>query len=727
LLKRALLLFALTLPLLAIAIAPRALAQGGPILIAETRLPQSSDIKYPHVDTLGATVYVSGNAERSYARLWAKQDSAGSFGVPRLMGPAESNPDHTSAAVFTAPDGTIHYVWTDHAVRRVLLRSKKPTEADFGPTRLVTGASPFPVEAEVAANEDGVFVFWREPDQPARYRRSADGITFTPTGTLSDVQVEKFYDVAAAAGRRLALAYTRGRGDYLQTYVAVWNGSAFVNERIPTVEDRNFAEPSVAFLPDGGMVAALRSTESVDGFGAGVYVSDRSPAGAWSQVARLVRGETLSVSLDTDQLGNVHLFWISRASGGNDLWYTARRAGEGYGGSPLIVDTGALPIFDVRAAANLSDRSYGHAVTERFQGAELFGQYFVFGLPVNLVGAASIAIEDGQLFTNKPAVNVSFTGVQGGPTQVRWRWGAPPTDAASDSGGFQPFSAATPLAVPLPALPDPAACTTLTLYTQLRAGTLTQASANSDAITVDRAVQTAFSASSPDQRFSPSYTRIPTATITLNNALECVGLTTATVDGPIVNTPPPLVLDVLGKPTLQLDVGLTGDAGPKTLTFIARDLLGNTTTVSRTVIYDPVPPLLSEAGAAVEPVPEPDGTVIVDIALSEVLASDNFALYGIAVTPNVTPTGGSTPVAGRAIIVPFSEMNVNTLDPNTGRRTLRVSVNLADGLPASALVPGRYDLVITMLDAAGNQSLANAVRSVTLGTITYPSHLPIVR
>lgn len=724
-LKRALLLIAFVLPLFVLA--PPAQAQGGPILIAETRLPQSTDIKFPHIDTLDSTVYISGNAERAFARLWTKQDTAGSIGNPRLIGPAEGNPDYTSTAVFTAADGTVYYAWTDHGIRRVLLRAKRPGEADFGPTRLVTGASPFPVEVEVAANDDGVFVIWREPNAPARYRRSTDGVNFGATGSFSDVPVERYFDVAVGAGNRLAVGYTRGREDYLQGYVAIWNGSGFVNERIPTVPDRQFAEPSLAFLPDGTLTAALRSTESVDGFGAGVYVSDRTPDGTWSQAARLVRGETLSVSLDTDPLGNIHLFWISRASGGNDLWYTARRAGQNYGGSPLVVDTGPLPIFNLRAAANLRDRSYGHAVSERFQGEELFGQYFVFALPVNIVGATSIAIEAGQEFTNKPAVSVTFAGVQGDPTQVRWRWGAPPTDQASDSGGFQPFTSATPLAVPLPALPNPTACTTLTLYTQLRAGDMIQTGVNSDTITVDRAVQTIFSVASPDLRFSPTYTRVPTATISLNNALECVGLAAATVSGPIAGTPPPLVLDVLGKSSLERDVGLTGGAGPKTLTFSATDLLGSTTSVSRTVIYDPVPPLLSDAGTEVAPIPHADGTVIVDLALNNLLASDNFELYGIMVRPNVTPEAGGAPVAGEPIIVPFTEMNVNTLNPTTGRRTLRASVNLADGLPAEALVPGRYDLVITMLDAAGNESLANTVRSVTIEEVTYPLHLPIAR
>ena len=720
--KRALLLMALALPLLAGALMPRAYAQGPAILIAETRLPQSASVKFPHVDTLDATVYVSGNADESVARLWAKADTAGSFGAPRLMGSAEGVPDYTSAAVFTAPDGTIHYAWINANARRILLRTKRLSDADFGPERIVVGSSPFPVEVEVAANEDGVFVFWREPDQPLKYRRSTDGINWgVPVQLLLTERVERYIDVAAAAGRRLAVGYTKGRENKLQSYAALWNGSAFVSERIPTVPDNDFAEPSLAFAPDGTLVAALRSTQSTDGFGAGVYISDRAPTGGWSAVGRLVKGETISVSLDVDALGNTHLFWISKASGGNDLWYTARRAGQGYGGGPLVVDTGALPIFNLRAAANLRDRSYGHAVSERFEGEDLFGQYFVFGLPVNNVSAASIAIEGGQQFTNKPAVSVAFNTLAGSPTEVRWRWGAVPTDAVNDSGGFKPL--ANPLTVAVPPLADPSACTSLTLYTQLKAGTVVQAGANSDEIIFDRAVQTQFIVASPNSGFDPNYTRVPTATLSLFNNLECSGLSAAVVSGPI--TGGSLVLDVVGKPALQASVGLTGDAGPKAITFTATDLLGNTTTVSRTVIYDPVPPVFTDAGPVVPLVPDPDGSTLLTITLSDVVASDNNKLYGLSVTPNVTPAGGA-PIAGTPIIVPFSDVAVST-DPATGKLAIRATVDITNGLPASARVPGSYDLVIRLLDAAGNASLANTVRSVTLTEISYPLNLPLTR
>lgn len=722
-LKRALLLTLLALPLLAAALAPRVFAQGSAALIADVRVPNSNDLKFPHVDTLDRTVFVSHNADESFARLVSKPDSAVAFGASRVMGTASGDPPYTSAAVFTAPDGTLHYAWLNFAARRILYRSKAPTAADFGPERVVTGTSPFPVEVEVAANEDGVFVFWREPNQPLKFRRSLDGSDWNvATQTLGAVTIQPNLEVSAAAGRRLAVGFTRGFEDKLQGFVAIWNGSAFTLERIPTVTDRDFAEPSIAWLPDGTLATAIRSTEKTESCCDGVYVSDRAPNGTWSQVARLIRGATVYVALDADPLGNVHLAWINDPSG-KDLWYTSRRAGAAYGGSPLTVDTGGLPIFNVRAAANLGDRSYGHFVAERFGGDVPFGQYYAFALPVNLVGARGIAIEGGAAVTNKPAVSVSFDAVTGNPTEVRWRWGAPPTDAVSDSGGYRPFT--NPLTVATPALANPAACTPLTLYTQLRVGSTPQLEPNSDTIVIDRAVQAGFIASSPTRAFNPAYTRVPTATLTVQSSGECSGLAAATASGPIAGGA--VVLDVVGKPTVQTSVGLTGAPGPKPISFTATDLLGNTASFSSTVIYDPTPPVFADGGEATPVTPDPDASTIVDIALQNALATDDTALFGITVTPVVTPAGGGTPVQGAPIVVPFTEMNQFAINPANGRISLKVSVDLTDAFAPGALLSGRYDLVITFTDAAGNQSLANTVRSVEITRATVSTNLPLIR
>lgn len=722
-LKRALLLTLLALPLLAAALAPNVFAQGAAVLIADVRIPESNDLKYPHVDTLDRTVFVSHNADRSFARLVAKPDAANSFGGSRVMGAAEGDPRYSSAAIFTGPDGTLHYVWINFNSKRILYRSKAPAAADFGPERIVNASSPFPVEVEVAANEDGVFVFWREPDQPLRFRRSPDGVNWdVPTQAIGSEPIKPSVEVAAAAGRRLAVAYTRGLDDKLQGFVGLWNGSAFVAERIPTVADRDFADPSIAYLPDGALATALRSTEAEDGRGAGVYVADRAPNGAWSQVARLIRGETVFVALDADPLGNVHLGWINVPSE-NDLFYTTRLAGQAYGGTPLTVNTGALPIFNVRAAANLGDRSYGHFVAERFPGDVPFGQYYAFGLPVNLVNAQGIAIEGGAPVTNKPAVSVSFAGVAGNPAEVRWRWGAPPTDAANDSGGYRPF--VNPLTVATPALANPATCTQVTLFTQLRVGSTPQLVPNSDTIIIDRAVQAGFTANSPYPGFNSAYTRVPTTTITVQSSGECAGLAAATASGPIAGGA--VVLDVVGKPTVQTEVGLTGGPGPKAISFSATDLLGNSASFSDTIIYDPTPPTFTDAGTPLPVTPDPDASTIVDIALADALAADDNTLFGITVTPVVTPAGGGTPVQGAPIVVPFTEMNQFTRDPGTGRISLKVSVDLTDAFAPGALLSGRYDLVITFTDAAGNQSLGNTVRSVEITRATVSTNLPLTR
>jgi hypothetical protein len=721
------LLALLILALLGAGLAPRARAQSGPVLVTETRLAGSNDVKFPHVDTQDRTVYVSGNAERAFARLWTKADTAATFGGPATLGAAEGQPDQSSTAVFTAPDGTVHFAWSNAETRRVLLRSKAPGQADFGPERLVVGSSPLPVEVEVAANEDGVFVFWREPDQPIKYRRSLDGVSWTnqPIQSLGSAIAEPRIEVSAAANRRLAVSSTRGLDDRLQGFVGIWNGSGFALERIPTVTDRDFADPTVTYLPDGSLAAALRSTADVDGFGAGVYVTDRAPNGTWSGVGRLSRGSTIYAGIDADDQGNLHLFWINQASGGNDLWYTARRAGTAYGGSPLIVDTGDLPIFNIRAAASLADRSYGHAVAERFAGGTPFIQYFLFGLPVNLVSAQGILIEGGQERTNKAAVEVSFAGPSGNPTEVRWRWNAPPSDAANDSAGFRPFT--NPISVPGPALANPALCSTATLFTQLRAGAALQLTPNSDAIVFDRAVQSSYGLSAPYAGFDPGYTNVPTATVSVDNSLECSGLLSAAISGAVPGGTLPLA--GVDQPALRVNVALAGGPGAKELAFSASDRVGNSTSapISRTIVYDPTPPSFTDAGDTIAPAPQPNGTSIVEIALANALAGDDLNLYGIVVTPAVTPTGGGAPVTGTPIVVPFTQMNQFSRDASSGRIGLRASINLARSLPAAALVPGSYALVIQFVDAAGNRSAASTTRTVPIERVTFPTFLPIGR
>lgn len=733
--KRAFFLIVVLASMLAAGLPPVALAQGGPVYITTAQLPRSEETKLPHIDTIGSEVLIASNAENEEVRLWRKADTANSFANPALMGPATGGkPDYNSASVFVSSTGTTYVAWAYHDERRIYLRTKGPGDADFGP-RIITFGAGIPYEPEVAAHEDGVFIFWREVGLPIRYRRSTDGTTWNvPIGTLGTVQAEPFLDVAAGAGRKLAVAYYRedSGSNRLQGYLAVWNGSDFVNERIPTVPDRSFANPSVALLPDGGFTVTIRSVEAESGLGAGVYVGDRSAAGSWSSVIRLARGETLAASLDVDPLGNVQIFWISREAGTADLYYTYRRVGEGYGGSPpaatgaapLRVTTGSSFITNVRAAVSLRDRSYGHAVTERFDGGESTGQYYLFGLPVNIVGAASVSIEGGAPLTSKAAVSVTFAGLSGAPTEVRWAWGAPPAAGVA----YSPFNAASPtITVPVPGDANPN-CATLTLYTQLKAGAVEQQQPGSDTIILDRAVQAEYFITGPAPALNPGYTSSRSANVFVYSGADCAGIATASVSGPL--TGDSLNLPVAGTKLAGQSIELTGDPGVKALGFLASDLAGNVTAgpVTRTITYDPEPPTLRAIGAetANTLVPNPKGTTQLRLALDSFDSVDTGGVVaGIEVVVVGPPTGG--PVAtSDPVVIPFSAMDQVTTNPD-GTFNLRDTLSLADFLAPAELVPGTYTFVIRAVDAAGNVSATSQSLSESLATITFPAWVPFAR
>lgn len=737
--KRVLLLAALLASALAAGSPLPALAQGSPSFIVEAALPNSERQKFPHIDTFGSTVYVAGNAEREFARLWTKADTATSFPEPRTLGNAGGTPDYATASVFAKDDGTIYVAWINANDRRIYMRWKGPSDADFRPQTTVYGVAQ-PFEVEVAANEDGVFVFWREVGLPVKYRRSPDGTNWNvPAESIGTVKVEPFLDVAAGPGRKLAVAYYRDRieGDdaYLQGYLGIWNGSGFLQERIPAVPDRNFANPSVAVGPDGSFSIAMRSTEKESGLGAGVYVADRSPTGTWSNVIRLARGDTLSTGIDIDPAGNTHLFINSKANGPVGLYYTYRRPGQGYGGGQpntapdrlLAIQEGGQFIANVRAAASLRDRSYGHAVVERFDGNDIpFGRYFLVALPVNNVGATGISIEGGAATTNKSTLNVTFTGLTGAPTEVRSSWGAPPAANAA----FGPFNVASPtIAVPLPAGANPN-CSALTLYTQLRAGSTTQVTPNSDTIVLDQAVQADYYVSGVTPALDPGYTNSLNATVFVYSGADCSGLASASVSGPVSGGS--ISLPVASTTLVIQNVQLTGNPatpGPKVLSFAAADQLGNSTTgVTRTVVYDPVAPLFtglaSESAATL--VPYPDGTAQMRLALDNLVASDvggvlaGLELVAVAPTVNgVTPT--SAPVR-----IPFDELDSFVVNGD-GSLNLRDTITLTDFFSAADLVPGTYRFTIRVLDGAGNASAASRTISETLTAVTYPVWAPYTR
>lgn len=699
-LKRLLLCLAIALPLALPALAPLALAQTNPFFqIPFIRVQGAEDIKFPEVAAHGNIVSVGGNTDGDQAFFWEKTDTADVFGGPFDLGTAGGPPDYSTVTVDYASDGTLYYVWSDFNARRINIRVRPPGQ-DFGPIMLVTGASPFPSEPDVAVTENNgqktIFVFWREAAGQIRYRFSQDnGVSWTPTGTVVEERSQPEISAYGGPGGRVAVGYTRegGSSGNLQAYVSIWNGSAFVTERISPDRSGDFAEPTVAVQPDGRWVAIYRGVVRNGNWG--TYIAARNPDGTWDNTApfgRIDRGDIGSIWMDVDPQGNWHMLWsgVPDRTGQLNVYYAKRLAEQGTL-TQAIASGGRGTVFNVSGALNMRENVYTHAVYERFEGGGSTLAYSMVNSPGTLPGADAISIEQGAQITTKTSVRVDFANARNSPTQVRYRWGAAPT--AADP--VLPFT--NPLTVPLPTLTNPSGCNELVLYTQLIGAGGTQQGFNTDTIVVDQAVQASADIAAAQPGPDPAFTRTTSTVVTVRAANECAGLESATVSGGASNVSIP----ISGQDQASASVTLSGSDGQKTLNVAMTDRAGNTATQQLKITLDTRAPDLQDPGD-VDIAEGSDFSGIVDVELSGVDLSEANP-YGVQVTVRYTPTSGS-PVTGSPQVLPLSLSG--------GRGSF--SFSLASGLPAGTARAGNYQLTIRFIDKAGNVS-----QEASTGTIAF--------
>ncbi|MFV9505789.1 MAG: hypothetical protein AB4911_14635 [Oscillochloridaceae bacterium umkhey_bin13] len=736
--QRLFLLVALLLPILVFSPAQPSLAQGDPSFVTTFTMGRSELNKFPSAATSRANVYIAGNAEERIIRLWSKADTANATPVPLELGLTNGRPDFTSAAVFADEAGTIHVAWSDNVARRVYIRSQFPG-GSFGPQLTVSAIEPFPVEVQVAAMEDGVFVFWREPEGPIRYRRSADALTWNgPSLTVFGQVAMPTFSVAAGPGRRMALGSTHGiGGEHLSPFVSLWdaNSQNFFTERIPTPTNQTYANPSISLKPDGGYLTAFRNDDESPNVH-GVYISERGPLGGagWNNPGRINRSRVSTASATVDAFGNVHLYWVSSISGAPDLYYAFRRPNQEFDPRTFQgIGTGGSAIFNLDTASNVRDRSYGHAVAERFTGTVSRIQYYLFALPLPIPPptAVGLILANESPTTNQATISATLTGIAHSPNQIRWRWGQPPLETDTFVA-FDPITSTLTVGVPTSVEGN---CTPLTLFTQLRRGTppvANQEGTNSATILIDRGLQVVLDVIAPGT-LDPRYTRSPDLTVLVNTAAECSGLMSGSVSGPLVGGTINMPLNP--PPIFTQPIQVTGDIGSKLLTFTGSDRLGNSATVTRTIFLDPIPPIL--VGAADETtttlVPGTLSPVLLSLDLRSLEARDeNGILAGLVIQAQLTPATSAgdppaTPMIGRELIIPFTQLVVTT--NSDGTLNLVGTLDLARFFPSNELVPGTYRFQIGVADGAGNRSerASDLVLTEELDRIGFGLFIPQVR
>lgn len=672
------------------------------------------ETKFPHVAAHGSTVYLAANINRESAAFWAKPDAAPAFDAPEHLGAAEGQPDYSTAAVATSPDGTLFYVWVNQPARTIFLRIRRPGQ-DWMPAQMIASGQPFPVFPEVAATSDGqVFVVWRNPDRPFLYRRSADGgATWGPILPLSDGAAVNVADLAVGPQGQLAAAYMGGEGDRLQIYVALWDGSGFTRARVSRLNG-DYADPSATFTPDGRLFVGWRGVAD-GGSTAGVFVAERQADGSYP-IDRLIGGQVQGrVTIEADQAGNLHAIW----SAGEVVWYSVKPA-TGAWTSPIAAPAAGGLLFNVHAAvsAGAGGAILVHAASEVFLGSQVALRHYRFrsGLTASSPPSARPVLEHGASSSRAGALALSFSEVSGAPTAVRYRWGSPP----GDSDPWLPY--ADQMMVTAPA-PQSARCSTAPLYTQVRAGELIQPEARADSILLDRAVQA--QVAHQRENAAPGYTNRPTLHVRVTAPDECSGL--ATIRPLIAGIAP---ATIAGTP-FEVGIDLPDQPGRHERGIELTDRLGNTAAYTVAVTYDPTAPAATFGGplriipsdtASIEQTIQARGATYRDDEGEEVLP------WAVAVAISRAPINPAAPDLAW-VIVPLGR-HVSWGQDDQGKRVLiaEPTITITAWLPRSELTPGAYHYALALVDRAGNRTATATTGSLELETVTYFRYaLPLVR
>lgn len=735
-------------------------------LVTELTMPGSNASKWPHVAAGRGNVFVSTNVNENDAVYWVKADNALSFGSYFIVGDAGGQPDYSTTSVMMAQDGQVYYAWDDAPSRTIYMRTIDAA-GNQGPQRVVNSGSPFPIAVEVAVStKNQIFVAWRDPEQPISYRYSENGgVSWSARGRASNYNAyASAIDLAAGPSGQMAITFTAGDGDKLQIFTGIWddNAKSFIISRVsPAGVD--YADSSVTYTPDGTLYTAWRGVLET-GSASGVFYAERQPDGSWP-ISRIVDGKINStVNLDADEQGNLHLAWIAQPSGGNQLYYAFKPATDTFRGPIASANTGS--IFNAHADASAgANGTFDHVALEWFSGSKLVTRYALFQAEGALYGATPLIEGGAAVVGGKTSVQVAFTkttGVNPTTTQVRWRWNAPPTDTAYDSSGangWTPYASTMSVPIP-PALLNSTSCAASTLYTQLRdtsRGLLEDPPAKAS-ILVDYVVQSIVDVHNPfievadglsstqslsdDLALSkgaaaagdPSYTRVPLIYLSVASTGDCTGITSVGVGASASAIEATYKTDSNGfSGMIPLPDLANLETGTRPVAVQVRDGAGNVLNKTFNIVFDDVPPVLSNAPTMTQ---SDSSSIVQNLTFTNVQVTDN--LY---TTPNEAG-GGSRQFWG----VWLANTTDSTITPAQAVDALKWKAvpvtataagtyvvknwSLATGLsaPPASGTTTTYYVFVRYLDGAGNATTAAPIRyTVTSDSNWAPSYMPLLR
>lgn len=722
----------------------RAQSTPTPRLIVETKLSDSRDVKFPSVATTPGLVHVGAGVGQASALVWTKNTTATSFGAGFTAGPALGQPDYSTVALTGAPDGSLYAAWASVDEQRIYMR-RRDTSGNWG-ARATVVSGGFRFFPQIAVASDGVvYVTWQQVDRPIYISYSSNqGGTWTGPVAISPENTFSIPpSIAAGPNGQVAVAYsTVGLG----IKVSFVKGSTYTNERVTS--EGATGNPSVSYGPDGKVYVAWRGIAD-SGSDSGAFYAERQAANSYPS-QRLVQAKAFgTINVVADSNGTLHFGWIAAPSGDPKFYYAYKPSG---GSVSAAVSSNVGTIFNSRLAVSLADQAYAHAALERFEGDIPYAYYNLFAATSPSAISATPVIENGDEQIKKlSAVSVSFTGIQGKPTQIRWRWTQAPTDSSTDSNGWQTFT--NPISVPIPSsLIDSAACKSITLYTQVRdASNVTESPAKSDSTTIDPGVDVALLATNPYMlRKSPiftgpngepvlgdkgtggasdgdaAYTRDPLFYLELDGRADCSSITdVATGRSTTSIAPPDTVTDNFFANIIPFPGTMT--AGTNTVTVRVSDGAGNYQDYPQTFTYDTTAPQLNTSSPGTLSVTSNSrATVMTQLQFQNIQVTDNAynssgrQFWGVWVANSRSVV--SSPSSDTSLVwLPLKATGTGTSFNIDGW-------SLATGMSSSQMTPGTYYVYVRLLDGAGNPTSGYLTASVTLTKVTYPSvYMPMLR
>jgi len=718
--------------------------------------------------TVGSDIVGVSWGERGDERIGTDRTTVGSsFGAASFI-------DASGAYIKTQwPDiaadsaGNLHLAY---AIGDQVLYRVKPKGGSWSSSRPVaSSSSPNPVRIAVGSN-NLIWITWRDANgDSVYYRRSSNGINWTngsDGGVVYSESGNMFSPDIAVGPDNVphVVWYIRTSGSHTgDIRIGDWNGSGFTTSSVTTdgsSAGKYDADPSISVDQQNTLHVVWRKQLKADGTSWAITYARRVSGQGWTSftpIAITNADAQYAPSIGTDEVSNVYVVYSNPIGSKN-------RQIVFYGKSSSGSWEGPVPLPNVRWDSRNSITGKAGIAHIAYQ-TELVSdqaevQYARISFAATPTLSAQPVIEGGKSGTNKNPVSVAFSSIQGSPKEVRWRWGAAPTDALNDSSGWQAFT--NPKSIPLPS--NPSVCQALTLYTQVKDGSTIEATAKTDAIVFDNAIQAtvevlnphlatlpqtfASVADLPDQSASdgdPGYTRNKDAFLRITDAGDCSGLVDFTVVG---SNPPksnpvftngvyqgkitlPQVNNIAPGTTIPINVVVIDGAGNLEPSFPLSIIYDpqNTSTDPATPNTDGLPKLNSNT----PPTVDTGNSIIRTLTFSNVNVTDNVygpkeglsstrQFWGVWIANATTDVG-----ANNASLMWFP---VRVPNPNASPFTVQWNVFSGLNIGPDRNKPGDYFVYVRFLDGAGNpSSTALPVVKVTLAPgYTIPTYaLPLIR